>query len=62
MLYMPEDPTKLRNYAFINYLERSAALRAVTEAETKKPTMADRELIVSRRCNIQYTATRSTVV
>lgn len=48
-LYLPDDPGKLRNYAFINYTERSAAVRAVSEGEIKKHTMADKELIVSRR-------------
>ncbi|GLC63757.1 hypothetical protein PLESTF_000070800 [Pleodorina starrii] len=48
LLYTPEDPGKLRNYAFVNYTERSAAVRAVSEAEkeNKKHTMGDKELIV----------------
>ncbi|GIL72885.1 hypothetical protein Vretimale_4552 [Volvox reticuliferus] len=47
LLYMPDDVSKLRNYAFITYTDRSSAVRAVSEAENnKKHTMADKELLV----------------
>lgn len=48
LLYMPDEPTKLRNYAFINFLERAAATKAVAEAEAnpKKHILQERELLV----------------
>lgn len=49
ILHVPDEPTKLRNYAFVNYAERLAALRAVAAADEKKYTIGDKELMVGRR-------------
>ncbi len=46
LLYQPDDQSKLRNYAFVNYVERSSAVRAVAEAENKKHTLEGKELVV----------------
>ncbi len=51
LLKDPTDPSKLRNYCFVHYEERSSAVRAVDEAtDGPKPEMDGKELSVSADC------------
>ena len=48
LLKDPNDNSKLRNYCFVHFEERSSAIRAVEEAtEGAKPEMDGKELLVS---------------
>ncbi|GAX77450.1 hypothetical protein CEUSTIGMA_g4894.t1, partial [Chlamydomonas eustigma] len=47
LLKDPNDPSKLRNYGFVHYEERSSALKAIDEAaEGPKPELEGKELTV----------------
>lgn len=47
MLKDPNDPSKLRNYCFVHYDDRLAALKAVDDCEAgPKPEIDGNELVV----------------
>ena len=59
------DPSKMRNYCFVHFEERSSAVRAVDEAtDGPKPEMDGKELSVSGvlECALQMWGTPSGVI
>jgi hypothetical protein len=48
LLRQPDDPNKLRGYAFVHFTERSMALRVLTDAESDKEfEMDDKQLAIN---------------
>lgn len=47
LLQSKEDPSRIRDYCFVHYKERAAALKAIEQSQADKPKLGDKELVVS---------------
>lgn len=49
VLHQADDPQKLRNYAFVHFVDRASALRAVEDSEVKRHELDGKEISVRGR-------------